>query len=307
MPWQKFPPSERNHGCVDRTRRQAPGLWLLGLHRTHRGACPGPAAGIRWADAGLRSLAPGPGQRLARLDRDQTNAFRWVHGEGDGLPGIHVDLYDQVAVVRFDGAGARPSTAISMTCWPSARPRCACHASSIASGATAIWAKSRYAKMEFASSWTWAGARRRAVSRPAREPAGGGGSRCGPVAAESVRLHWRLFTYAAAAGATRTDTVDIAKPALATARRNFQLNVCHCKTPGSTPPMAGVSRTSGSPHAALGYRGLGSAQFRPVPARLARSSTRLLSAASAGDCRGRARRPAVRGFLFQPFFRATNS
>jgi len=46
-------------------------------------------------------------KRLARLDRDQTNAFRWVHGEGDGLPGIHVDLYDQVAVVRFDGAGAR--------------------------------------------------------------------------------------------------------------------------------------------------------------------------------------------------------
>ena len=30
--------------------------------------------------------------------------------------------------------------------------------------------------------------------------------------------------YAAAAGATRTDTVDIAGPALATARRNFQLN-----------------------------------------------------------------------------------
>ena len=30
--------------------------------------------------------------------------------------------------------------------------------------------------------------------------------------------------YAAAAGATRTDTVDIAQPALATARRNFQLN-----------------------------------------------------------------------------------
>jgi len=46
-------------------------------------------------------------KRLARLDRDKTNAFRWVHGEADVLPGIHVDLYDQVAVVRFDGAGAR--------------------------------------------------------------------------------------------------------------------------------------------------------------------------------------------------------
>jgi len=46
-------------------------------------------------------------KRLLRLDRAKTNAFRWVHGEGDGLPGIHVDLYDQAAVVRFDGEGAR--------------------------------------------------------------------------------------------------------------------------------------------------------------------------------------------------------
>jgi 23S rRNA (cytosine1962-C5)-methyltransferase len=35
-----------------------------------------------------------------------TNAFRLVHGEGDGLPGIIVDVYDQWAVVQFDGAAA---------------------------------------------------------------------------------------------------------------------------------------------------------------------------------------------------------
>jgi 23S rRNA (cytosine1962-C5)-methyltransferase len=46
-------------------------------------------------------------RRTARLDPARTNAFRWVHGEADRLPGIHVDLYDDVAVVRFDGAGAR--------------------------------------------------------------------------------------------------------------------------------------------------------------------------------------------------------
>jgi 23S rRNA (cytosine1962-C5)-methyltransferase len=46
-------------------------------------------------------------RRLARLDLDRTNAFRWVHGEADLLPGIHVDVYRDVAVVRFDGAGAR--------------------------------------------------------------------------------------------------------------------------------------------------------------------------------------------------------
>jgi 23S rRNA (cytosine1962-C5)-methyltransferase len=44
--------------------------------------------------------------RLEKLDRSRTNAFRWIHGEADRLPGIHVDLYDDVAAVRFDGHGA---------------------------------------------------------------------------------------------------------------------------------------------------------------------------------------------------------
>jgi 23S rRNA (cytosine1962-C5)-methyltransferase len=46
-------------------------------------------------------------RRLERLDLASTNAFRWVHGEGDLLPGLHVDFYLDTAVVRFDGAGAR--------------------------------------------------------------------------------------------------------------------------------------------------------------------------------------------------------
>ncbi len=46
-------------------------------------------------------------RRLAVLDLTQTNAFRWVHGEGDLLPGIHVDYYADTVVVRFDGEGAR--------------------------------------------------------------------------------------------------------------------------------------------------------------------------------------------------------
>ena len=29
-----------------------------------------------------------------------TNMFRWVHGEGDGLPGLILDVYDQVVVVQ---------------------------------------------------------------------------------------------------------------------------------------------------------------------------------------------------------------
>lgn len=37
---------------------------------------------------------------------EDTTAFRWVHGEGDRLPGIVIDLYDTHAVIRFDSVGA---------------------------------------------------------------------------------------------------------------------------------------------------------------------------------------------------------
>jgi 23S rRNA G2069 N7-methylase RlmK/C1962 C5-methylase RlmI len=36
---------------------------------------------------------------------DSTNGFRLVNGEGDGLPGLVVDLYDDAAVMKLDGAG----------------------------------------------------------------------------------------------------------------------------------------------------------------------------------------------------------
>jgi 23S rRNA (cytosine1962-C5)-methyltransferase len=45
--------------------------------------------------------------RLAMLDRARTNAFRWVHGEADRLPGVHLDVYDDLGAIRFDGPGAR--------------------------------------------------------------------------------------------------------------------------------------------------------------------------------------------------------
>jgi 23S rRNA (cytosine1962-C5)-methyltransferase len=46
-------------------------------------------------------------RRLELFDRRQTDAFRWVHGEADQLPGIHLDLYGAAATLRYDGAGAR--------------------------------------------------------------------------------------------------------------------------------------------------------------------------------------------------------
>ena len=38
---------------------------------------------------------------------EDTDAFRWIHGEGDGLPGIVCDRYGEVAVVKFDGEAIR--------------------------------------------------------------------------------------------------------------------------------------------------------------------------------------------------------
>ena len=45
-------------------------------------------------------------RRLAFLDLRTTNAFRWVHGEADALPGMHLDVYGTCASVRFDGVDA---------------------------------------------------------------------------------------------------------------------------------------------------------------------------------------------------------
>jgi 23S rRNA (cytosine1962-C5)-methyltransferase len=55
----------------------------------------------------ITRLAAALGRRREWLDLASTTAFRWVHGEADGLAGVHVDLYADVAAVRFDGAGAR--------------------------------------------------------------------------------------------------------------------------------------------------------------------------------------------------------
>jgi 23S rRNA (cytosine1962-C5)-methyltransferase len=45
--------------------------------------------------------------RRPLVESGETTAFRWVHGEGDRLPGLHVDVYDRYASVLFDGDAAR--------------------------------------------------------------------------------------------------------------------------------------------------------------------------------------------------------
>ena len=46
--------------------------------------------------------------RRAMVDLSATDSFRWVHGEGDGLPGVVVDLYAGLAVVKLYSAGLTP-------------------------------------------------------------------------------------------------------------------------------------------------------------------------------------------------------
>jgi 23S rRNA (cytosine1962-C5)-methyltransferase len=164
-------------------------------------------------------------KRLLRLDRDKTNAFRWVHGEGDGLPGIHVDVYGEVAVVRFDGAGARAffRNLDHMLAECSAPLR-------LSQVVDRERRNSNLGEIEVRENGI------RFIVDLGRGQKGGlfldqrenRQAVAGRAAGKSV-LNLYGYTggfslYAAAAGATQTDTVDIAKPALATARRNFELN-----------------------------------------------------------------------------------
>ncbi len=46
--------------------------------------------------------------RHQMIDFAGTNAYRLIHGEGDGLPGVIVDLYDGFAVMKLYSAGLTP-------------------------------------------------------------------------------------------------------------------------------------------------------------------------------------------------------
>lgn len=43
--------------------------------------------------------------RVGMVDNPQSNVFRWVNAEGDGLPGLIVDYYDGAAVVQMHSIG----------------------------------------------------------------------------------------------------------------------------------------------------------------------------------------------------------
>jgi 23S rRNA (cytosine1962-C5)-methyltransferase len=170
-------------------------------------------------------------RRLERLDRTLTNTFRWVHGEGDRLPGIHVDLYDDVATVRHDGDGARAFYArLPALLLEAGRGIGLCHVVDRAQRGAARDEGAEPAEREVRENGV------RFVVDLARGQKGGlfldqreNRAEVGKRARGKTVLNLFGYTggfslYAAVGGATRTDTVDAAAPALAAARRNFERN-----------------------------------------------------------------------------------
>jgi 23S rRNA (cytosine1962-C5)-methyltransferase len=187
--------------------------------------------GHRFADADTlvaERLRAALDRRLARLDLTKTNAFRWVHGEGDLLPGVHVDFYADTAVVRFDGDGARAF-------YEPFEPRLRLAAESRLPLRAVLDRASRDAdapkdEREVVENGVHfivdlAHAQKGGMFLDQRENR----QRVAERARDKSVLNLFGYTggfslYAAKAGARSTDTVDMAKPAIEAARRNFEVN-----------------------------------------------------------------------------------
>jgi len=172
-----------------------------------------------------RRLKTALAMRRARLDLTKTNAFRWVHGEADRLPGIHVDVYADAATVRYDGEGSRAFYAGLPDLLSS------CSADFPVRKVIDREARSQQGEeIEIVENGV------RFIVDLGRGQKGGlfldqRDNRLAIAGRARKKSVLNLFGYtggfsihAACAGATRTDTVDIAKPAMAAARRNFERN-----------------------------------------------------------------------------------
>ena len=158
------------------------------------------------------------------------------------MPGVHVDVYDTAATVRFDGSGARafyrelPRTApcrgraagITLRTIVERRPR-----SGSGSGGERVSALRRRragrrdrGRRERPALRRRPGARAegRAVPGSARQPRAGAHAGGGRSVLNLFGYTGGFSIYAAAGGARATVTVDAAAPAIAAARRNFARN-----------------------------------------------------------------------------------
>lgn len=166
--------------------------------------------------------------RLSRLNLEQTNAFRWVHGEADFLPGLHVDCYADVLVVRFDGEGARAfyspledrlheaagdKFAIRLVLDRAARgPKAAEHEVEVLENGIRFLVSPAIGQK--GGLFLDQRENRERVAGRAR----------GKSVLNLFGYTGGFAVHAAVAGASSTVTVDLAKPAIAAARRNFELN-----------------------------------------------------------------------------------
>ena len=178
-------------------------------------------------------------RRLDRLVVSETNAFRWIHGEADALPGLHVDVYGPAVTVRYDGGGARAfyeglpvrlqqigrARKLPVAAVVERRPRGA-----TGDGAAVVLGRLPEGELEVLENGLRFGADLRHGQKGGlfldqRE------NRALVRTLANGRRVLNLFgytgafsVYAAAGGAAETTTVDVAAPAIEAARRNFSRN-----------------------------------------------------------------------------------
>ena len=188
-------------------------------------------------------IAEALARRLGAIDRGETNAFRWIHGEADALPGVHVDLYGTALSIRYDGGGARAfyadlparlraaaqKSGLTVEAILERRPRGG-RGDADGERTLALYGTAPEGEIEIRENGLRFGADLR------RGQKGGlfldqreNRALVRTLARDRRVLNLFGYTggfsiYAAAGGARASTTVDVAAPAIAAARRNFERN-----------------------------------------------------------------------------------
>ncbi len=191
-----------------------------------------------------RRIGEALARRLESIDRRETDAFRWIHGEADRLPGIHVDVYGGALSLRYDGAGARVfyrdlperlreiagRADLAVESVVERRPRQAGGGGEAPTGALSVLGATPAGEIEIRENGLRFGVdllrgQKGGLFLDQRE------NRALVRTLSAGRRVLNLFgytggfsIYAAAGGARETVTVDVAAPAIAAARRNFERN-----------------------------------------------------------------------------------
>jgi 23S rRNA (cytosine1962-C5)-methyltransferase len=189
-------------------------------------------AGLPLAQLLRERLATALGERLAGLAGTHTTAFRWVHGEADRLPGVHIDVYGDVAAVRFDGEGPRAfyrelpqqlmdaAAALPLRAVIDRQSRAL-----LAGDAPALAARAEVQENGLRFAVDLAHGQKGGLFLDQRENRAEVRRRAdGKTVLNLFGYTGGFSVYAAAGGARATCTVDVAAPAIAAAAQNFALN-----------------------------------------------------------------------------------